>query len=101
METEKPHLNENLTLGELANNLEILPNNLSRLINEEFGKNFHEFVNAYRIDEVKKSLADPKFAHYSLLGIAFECGFNSKSTFNSVFKQLTGKTPSAYRKSLF
>lgn len=101
METEKPHLNENLTLGELANKLEILPNNLSRLINEGFGKNFYEFVNAYRVNEVKNSLADPKFAHYSLLGIAFECGFNSKSTFNSVFKQFTGKTPSAYRKSLF
>ena len=99
METEKPHLNENLTLGELANKLEILPNNLSRLINEGFGKNFYEFVNAYRINEVKKSLVDPKFAHYSLLGIALECGFNSKSTFNSVFKQFTGKTPSAYRKS--
>ncbi|MDO8898280.1 MAG: helix-turn-helix domain-containing protein, partial [Bacteroidales bacterium] len=59
-----------------------------------------EFVNEYRVNEVKKMLADPKYTHYSLLGIAFECGFSSKSTFNSVFKKFTRKTPSEYRKSL-
>lgn len=100
MDTEKPFMCDELTLNDLANRLEILPNNLSQLINEGFNKNFYEFVNEYRVNEVKKMLADPKYTHYSLLGIAFECGFSSKSTFNSVFKKFTRKTPSEYRKSL-
>jgi AraC-like DNA-binding protein len=101
MEDEKPYFNENLTLKELADKLETSPNNLSQIINEKFNKNFFEFINEYRIKEVKRLLADPKYAHYSILGIAFECGFNSKSTFNSVFKQFTGKTPSEFKKSDF
>lgn len=101
MENEKPYLNENLTLKELADRLEITPNNLSQIINERFSKNFYEFINEYRINEVKSLLTDPEYSHYSMLGIAFECGFNSKSTFNSVFKQFTGKTPSEFKKSAF
>lgn len=101
MENEKPYLNENLTLKELADKLEISPNNLSQIINEKFNKNFYEFINEYRINKVKSMLADPKNSHYSMLGIAFECGFNSKSTFNSVFKQFTGKTPTEFKKSDF
>ncbi len=101
MENEKPYLNENLTLKELANKLETTPNNLSQIINEKFNKNFYEFINGHRINEVKSLLSDPEYSHYSMLGIAFECGFNSKSTFNSVFKQLTGKTPSEFKKSNF
>jgi len=101
MENEKPYLNENLTLKELADKLETTPNNLSQIINETFNKNFYEFTNGYRINEVKSLLSDPKYSHYSMLGIAFECGFNSKSTFNSVFKQFTGKTPSEFKKSAF
>lgn len=100
MENEKPYLNENLTLKELANKLETTPNNLSQIINEKFNKNFYEFINGYRINEVKSLLSDPKYSHYSILGIAFECGFNSKSTFNSVFKQFTGKTPTDFKKSI-
>jgi len=100
MENEKPYLNENLTLKELADKLETTPNNLSQIINEKFNKNFYEFINEYRINEVKSLLADPKYSHYSMLGIAFECGFNSKSTFNSVFKQFTGKTPTEFKKSV-
>lgn len=101
MENEKPYLNENLTLKELADKLETTPNNLSQIINERFSKNFYEFINEYRINEVKSLLTNPEYSHYSMLGIAFECGFNSKSTFNSVFKQFTGKTPSEFRKSAF
>lgn len=101
MDSEKPYLNENLTLKELANRLETTPNNLSQIINEKFNRNFYEFTNGYRINDVKSLLSDPKYSHYSMLGIAFECGFNSKSTFNSVFKQFTGKTPSEFKKSAF
>lgn len=101
MENEKPYLNENLTLKELADKLETSPNNLSQIINEKFNKNFYEFINEYRINKVKSLLIDPEYSHYSMLGIAFECGFNSKSTFNSVFKQFTGKTPTEFKKSDF
>ena len=101
MENEKPYLNENLTLKELADKLETSPNNLSQIINEKFNKNFYEFINGYRINEVKSLLSDPKYSNYSMLGIAIECGFNSKSTFNSVFKQFTGKTPTEFKKSDF
>lgn len=101
MDNEKPYLNESLTLKELADKLETTPNNLSQIINEKFSKNFYEFINEYRINEVKSLLSDPKYAHYSMIGIAFDCGFNSKSTFNSVFKQITGKTPSEFKKSAF
>jgi len=101
MENEKPYLNENLTLKELADKLETSPNNLSQIINEKFNKNFYEFINEYRINEVKSLLIDPEYSQYSMLGIAFECGFNSKSTFNSVFKQFTGKTPSEFKKTAF
>lgn len=101
MENEKPYLNENLTLKELADKLETSPNNLSQIINERFSKNFYEFINEYRINEVKSLLIDPEYSQYSMLGIAFECGFNSKSTFNSVFKQFTGKTPSEFKKTAF
>jgi len=101
MQNEKPYLYENLTLKELADKLETTPNNLSQIINEVFNKNFYEFINEYRINEVKSLLTDPEYSHYSMLGIAFECGFNSKSTFNSVFKQFTGKTPSEYKKTAF
>jgi AraC-like DNA-binding protein len=101
IENEKPYLNETLSLKELANKLETTPNNLSQIINEKYNKNFYEFINGYRISEVKRLLSDPNYSHYSMLGIAFECGFNSKSTFNSVFKQFTGKTPSEFRRSAF
>ena len=70
---------------------------LSRVINEEFGVNFFEFVNQYRIEEVKSMIRNPKFDNYSLLGIAYESGFNTKSAFNRVFKKLTGTTPSNYK----
>ncbi len=100
METEKPHLNPELRLQQLAGELDIQPYNLSRVINEKAGKNFFDFVNGYRIEEVKTKIADPSFSRYSLLGIAFESGFNSKSAFNRVFKQLAKVTPSQYKKSL-
>ncbi|MEN8250219.1 MAG: AraC family transcriptional regulator [Bacteroidota bacterium] len=100
MKNKKPYLSENLSLQQLAGCLEIAPNKLSQVINEGLNKNFYDLTNEYRIEEIKNKISDPNYAHYSLLGLAFECGFNSKSTFNNVFKQLTGKTPSEYRKSI-
>ena len=94
MDQERPWLEPDLTLAELAQRLRIHPALLSRVLNTACGQNFHDFVNTYRTQEARRKLADPRLAHYSLLGIALESGFNSKSTFNRVFKKLTGQAPS-------
>ena len=96
MEDEKAFLNPDLTLAELSKMLSIPTNQLSKVINSGFGKNFNDFVNGYRVEEVKNALSDPSFSHFSILGIAYECGFNSKATFNRVFKRVTGHSPSEY-----
>ena len=98
MQEEKLYIDVELTLQNLAERLGISPGYLSRIINEKENKNFFEFINAYRIQEVKEKLVDEEYGHYSILGIALESGFKSKSTFNTVFKKLTGQTPSAYQK---
>ncbi len=98
MQDEKLYTDVELTLQNLSERLGISSGYLSRIINEKENKNFFEFVNAYRIQEVKDKLVDKEYNHYSILGIALESGFKSKSTFNTVFKKLTGQTPSAYQK---
>lgn len=100
MATEKPYLNADLTLPELANRLDIPSHHLSRVINEQFGANFFDFINQYRVEEVKARIDNPEYQNLSLLGIAFDSGFNTKSAFNRVFKKMTGITPSEYRKLL-
>jgi len=100
MRTEKPYLDANLTLVHLATKLQISSHILSRVINEKFGLNFFDFINQYRIEEVKSKMANPEFDNLSLLGIAFDCGFNTKSAFNRVFKKMTGLTPSEYKNRL-
>lgn len=99
MEDKKPYLTEELSLYTLAKDLNISTNLLSQIINQNLDTNFFKFINSYRIQEVKKMLKDPSFHHYSILGIAYEAGFNSKSTFNKIFKEETGMTPSEFRKS--
>lgn len=99
METEKPYLNSGITLPMLANDLKIPSHHLSQVINETFEVNFFDFINYYRVEEVKAKILDKRFSSYSLLGIAYECGFNSKSAFNRIFKKATGQTPSQYKES--
>ncbi|MBK8558088.1 MAG: helix-turn-helix transcriptional regulator [Lewinellaceae bacterium] len=96
MEQEKAYLNPDLTLTELAQQTGMNTAQLSFVINNGLGKNFNDFINQYRVEAVKSSLQDPSLAHLSLLGVAFECGFNSKTTFNRAFKKLTGNAPSGY-----
>ena len=93
MADERPWLEPELTLAGLALRLHLHPAQLSRLINLGCGQGFSDFVNTYRVAEAQRKLADPRFAHYSLVGVALESGFNSKSTFNRVFKKLTGQAP--------
>lgn len=100
MAAEKPYLNADLSLPELANWLDIPSHHLSRVINEQFGANFFDFINQYRIEEVKARIDNPEYQNLSLLGIAFDSGFNTKSAFNRVFKKMTGFTPSEYRKQI-
>lgn len=95
MQNEKLYLEPNLTLTDLSKNLGVNSSVLSYVINNGFGKNFNDFINEFRIEEVKNKL---KTANDStLLGIAFDCGFNSKATFNRAFKKFTGFSPKEFQ----
>lgn len=100
MEEEELFLNPNLSLRTLATLMDLHPNQLSWLINKQLNQNFNQFVNYYRIAHFKKLAADEGNAHISILGLAYESGFNSKSVFNTAFKKEEGMTPGAYLKSL-
>jgi AraC-like DNA-binding protein len=100
MKNDKPHLNSELTLRELAEKLSVSTHNLSEILNTRLNQNFYDFINGYRVEEVKRRMGDKESENFSLLAIAFDSGFNSKSTFNTIFKKHTGETPSQYRKQL-
>jgi AraC-like DNA-binding protein len=100
MKQEKAYLDPDLSLSSLAEQLGMNPKQVSATINQGFSQNFYEYVNQYRVEAFKERLQAPDSDQLTLLGHAFECGFASKSTFNHVFKKMTGKTPSAYAKSL-
>lgn len=99
METEKPYLTPALTLEKLAGQLRLQPRLLSNIINRHFDCNFFEFINSYRVEEAKRMLADKQHADKNMLDIMLDVGFNSKATFNTLFKKKAGMTPSEYRKS--
>jgi AraC-like DNA-binding protein len=99
METEKCFLNPDLELPSLAAKLNLTPHELSYLLNKGMGSNFFEFVNQYRVEEAKKLLLSAEHKHLNILGIAYEAGFNSKTTFNATFKKVTGVTPSNFKKN--
>lgn len=99
MITKRPYLNPELTLTQLASDLDITTHHLSQLINEQFKLNFFEYINQFRVEEVKSRIGNPKYENYSLLGIALDSGFNSKSSFNRIFKKFTNQTPSQFKLS--
>jgi len=94
--SEKPYLNPELSLQELADNLDVKKYSLSIVINQKYNKNFYEFINQYRIEEVKSMMSDPDNRHLKLMSLAYDAGFNSKATFNRIFKQMTNMTPSQF-----
>lgn len=98
IETAMHYQDPDLTLGLLAEKLQLTPHELSRIINTAFKKSFSDFINEYRVTEVLRKMQDPGYDNMTLLGIAFEAGFNSKTTFNRIFKQMTGKSPTEYKK---
>jgi len=97
METDKPYLNRNLSIQDLSQLTGISRHYITQVLNEKHGKNFFTFINEYRVKDVISRFNDPKNNHFTILAIAFDAGFNSKTTFNSIFKSLTGVTPSEYR----
>lgn len=98
METEKPFLEGELNLVKLSEMVNITPHQLSYLLNNGFNENFFQFVNKYRVEFAKKILRDSSQEKKSMLEIAFESGFNSKTSFNTIFKKVTESTPSEFRK---
>jgi adenylate cyclase len=94
----KSFLNPDLSLRELASQIEIHPNHLSWLLNNNFGKNYNEFINKYRIEAFKLNAKAQKNAHLTIEGLAYESGFNSKTVFNNYFKKETGLTPKQFLK---
>lgn len=100
MEEEEPFLNPDLSLRELAGRMDLPPNYLSQLLNEGFGQNFSEYINTYRVKAFETKVVDPDLQHLTLLGLAYDCGFNSKTSFNTFFKKAMGITPAAYRKKM-
>lgn len=97
MEIDKLYLKQDLSLIDLSKLIEISPNLISQIINEELGHNFFEFVNQYRVDEAKRLLANGESKRYTIASIAYDSGFNNKTSFNNYFKKITGSTPSEYR----
>lgn len=101
MITGKAFMEPDLTLGSLAEKTGIQPYLLSQLLNEHVGKNFSDYVNEFRVEEISKRLRSTEYEHLTILAIAMDCGFQTKSAFNQAFKKFTGTTPSNYRKTAF
>ncbi len=99
VDDKKPYKDPDVTLAGLADKMDLTPHLLSQLLNDRLNKNFNNFINSYRVDEVKAMLENPANRD-KLLAIAYDAGFRSKTTFNTIFKKCTGKTPSEYRRSL-
>lgn len=98
--SEKIYLNPELTLADLASRLEVHSNYLSQVINENEGATFYDYINTLRIEEFKRLVQVPENQRFTLLALAFDCGFNSKTSFNRNFKKITNLSPSEYLKQL-
>jgi AraC-like DNA-binding protein len=97
VEDNKPYLNRDLSIYDLSKMTGIPKHYITQILNENHKKNFFTFINEYRVKEVIDRFSDPRFNHYTILAIAFDAGFNSKTTFNAIFKNQTGLTPSEFR----
>ncbi len=100
MDTEQPYLDPGLHIDQLAEKICIPGYQLSKLINKKLDRNFFDFINEYRIDEAKRKLSGSEGRAKNILQIAYEVGFNSRSSFNAAFKKFTGSSPSQFKKSL-
>lgn len=100
MQVHKPYLSPYLNLDQLASQLSMHPRALSVAIKHNFQTNFYEFINSYRIEEAKQHLRDKENPNRTMIEILGDAGFNSKATFNAIFKKLVGMTPTQYRRSV-
>jgi AraC-like DNA-binding protein len=98
MHTQKPFLDSTLSLPKLAQMMQLNTHELSYLINTGFEDNFSGFINAYRVEESKRILVTLEYQHLSMVGIAFEAGFNSKTAFNTAFKKVVNMSPTEFQK---
>ncbi|MBK7938147.1 MAG: helix-turn-helix transcriptional regulator [Lewinellaceae bacterium] len=96
MQRQKPWLDPELRIADLAEQLQLPSHHLSHILNEAVGAGFYDFVNGYRIREAQRLLLDERFRHFSIEAVGLESGFANKTTFNRVFKKMTGMSPSAY-----
>lgn len=97
---QRPYLDPELSLSSLAGMIDMHPNHLSQVLNETLGQNFAEYVNTFRLEDFKKKAQDPANQHLTILALALDSGFNSKTVFNTFFKKKMGMTPSAYWKKI-
>jgi len=97
MEKDKLYQEHELTIQTLSDKLGIPSYQVSQAINDGLKKNFYDLINGYRVEEAKRLLVDPKNQNFTILSVGFEAGFNSKTTFNTVFKKFTGITPTEFR----
>ena len=100
MKKQECYKDPELTLGDLAKKLNVHPAILSQIINTKEAKSFYDYVNSFRVEAFKALLLKPESGQYTMLALAFECGFNSKTSFNRNFKKITAMSPSAYAKKL-
>ena len=96
METERLYLDAEVNLSKLASRTGLSPKTISAILNQYHHTNFNDFVNHYRVEDIKAKLVDPAFQHLTISGIALETGFNSQATFQRAFKNCTGISPSQY-----
>lgn len=99
MENEKPYLDNDLRLATLAEQIQSTPHHVSQVINEQLGKSFPDFINEYRVKAAQEMLLDPNNKSVYIINIAYSVGFNNKTSFNKAFKQVTGTSPSVFKKS--
>ncbi len=100
MKEKEPFLDHDFTIRKMSNDIKIPVNLLSGFLNSYYGTTFFDFVNRYRVEKVVEKMNEPASGKFTLISIAYDCGFNSKATFNRVFKKLKGQTPSDYYKRL-
>jgi AraC-like DNA-binding protein len=98
MQNDELYSDPELSLTELSERVNIPAHHITQSLNDYAGINYHDFVNGFRVEAFKKKIDSGEAEKFSLLGLAFDCGFNSKSSFNRIFKNFTGLAPSGYKR---
>jgi AraC-like DNA-binding protein len=99
MEKDAMYLNPNCNLALLSQHTGLPAKTISAVLNQHLKKSFNEYVNGYRVEAFQKKILEPGQEHFTITGIAFDCGFNSQATFQRTFKDVTGMSPTEWRKS--